>query len=289
MTDSEELISTLVYSELSERVIRVSEIKQGFNQTFRVSTDSADYFVKLGEALESGVREETDVIGFLDQNGVRAPSIVGAGEDGEVSYFIADWIMSDSTWELPESPPAGITKEAGRQLALTHEAGVDTRLEHSLEVRAGRRYRELLLEFADDIERYHPQVGSEIRRLATWGESPEAGSLVVCPLDFHQANVLANDGELQAVVDFERCYIGPPAWSYFTSARLFGLQGDTTYSEDFRKGYESVREVPEYKPEYGLGALAREVRASHMIWEDESERVSVYQEDLKRIERQLRR
>lgn len=105
---------------------------------------------------------------------------------------------------------------------------------------------------------------------------PEPDRYVMNPIDFHTGNIIVNniddDITVNGVVDFERVYSGHPRWGY--EQTLYMLEKDRTDKEieqirdAFEYGYNKHRETPQYHKVFRIACVLREMRASH-IWYDE--------------------
>lgn len=293
---TEDTATMLINDAFGDSVQTVTPVRSGVNTSYNITTETSSYFLKFGtDNNTETILAEAALLKTLD-GVIPTPTIHTAGVIDGTSYFIASWIDGVQPNHDLTNSDTWLATELGRHLAVLHTElsfppgepqspnGTDL---HINKLDWSTLFKNWLVTHAEDAKKNYPGIGSDIMRLIHWCDMPPlTGEGVLTPLDYHGGNVLTKDNQIAAVIDFERCYSGHPGWSYITSKRVIG-RSDPALAEAFETGYASVRDPPAPHPALELGAMIRELRMAHMLFENPAEHKPTYRQDINAIEQRL--
>jgi aminoglycoside phosphotransferase (APT) family kinase protein len=190
-----------------------------------------------------------DAIGLLRQETVMAthaaaaeipsPEVFEVADDAELPFAVGRWIEHDSS-DLPNA-------DLGALAAAVHELDVPAiEVEEQGGLTADETIVRRLLTHGESIERHtgrdFPLDADELRTIL----AREPAERRVLHMDLRNVNLLCRRGRLAAVIDWGNMLFGRPA------LELARLSEFGSVDEDFLRGYEAVRPLPEVAPDVEL-------------------------------------
>jgi len=283
-------VRTDVESRLDASVSTVTEVDSGVNNVYIVELDSGcTVVVKYGTFDSASVQAEPDVMDMVrDTVSISIPGILCNASTEDPPFYIMEYfeggqpvhaheLSLDTACELAEL--LGVTLgemqrnvvDSPGQFLLTDTGvepiGVDTFEDE---------FRFILGQFATQARHNYDGIVFDEFNIPV----PETDTLTYCPLDLHTKNLVLDGSDVVGLIDFERVYSGHPRWGYENTLYMLTVTRSDEEAAQietaFERGYSSMRDVPEYSPVFELAAVLREMRATHIWWdnpEDHEERL----------------
>jgi aminoglycoside phosphotransferase (APT) family kinase protein len=303
------------------QVKEIEDISGHNNRIFKVKLADRTVICKFctGENGSQDCRKEVNMHQLLkNQTNVKTPEILysdASAEKTEFPFFITEYIegesLQDSFPELDAEKQLEVVEQAGQILGEVHSkisfgyAGelipengditfdresnwveyITEELSKATEKAENTRFSDLT-EKAEDL----------VNKLSELDE-PEK-TLVF--YDFRPDNVIAKNGRIEALIDFERAWAGDPLWDYAYSEMSFvephhyydnhkkPNADEKKLRRKFQKGYEKEKELRENWRKlvdlYKLGIIIKRFN-SFKGWTESTE---MTEEEIKRQEKLLR-
>ena len=297
-------IKEICSNELGGIPSEITKIEGGLNShTFRVSVDESDFVIQIGETAEPHELENcVKSFEFLKDSNVPVPEVISGLKEHDSLYFTVVEFIEGET--LGEDFSSLESENAGKILGEIHnfqdfdevgwiewrdgkpivtgfeEDSLKNRVKQLMEERAELFEERGLNELAEVATRFSNKYFKEI---------PENFKSVFVHHDFNPGNLLAENEEITAVLDFDYAHSSHPQRDLAKASNKFWLRnGDR---EDLYKGYQQVREIresfSENEPLFQLESLLDEIAAMldhEAITEEEA---SSYMEEIRRLESKL--
>lgn len=295
MASGEELIDAIARRELGATPDSVVEVTEGnLHETYELHCDDRGYVLQFGSDVDE---QRRDALGrslgcylALRDTEVPVPEVVTEAVrsfDGR-RYALVE-LRPGETAKLDVSPAK--TRRAGRCLAQVHDArtfdaagwirygsdelrvqpfegGLSGWISHTLEETV-RTLREGGMETAGTaVERSFDGIRTDF---SSWFDGDRSGAPiderpVLCHGDFSPDNVLFRDGNVTAILDFDRAYAGHEQRDLAKAANAFWMHdpgADWAIRETFYEGYREERRIdPTFErrePLYRVETLANAV------------------------------
>jgi aminoglycoside phosphotransferase (APT) family kinase protein len=291
MSNPQEITSVVNYCGYIQNI---RPIKDGVNDSYIVTGEDSTYFLKI--ETDPTARLQTEIwVNQQLQDHIPLPTLhlTGKTPDGN-NYFLAQHFSSK------QGPyPRDLTQtnkrliyQLGKLLGKIHTQSLETygKLPPSKDtVYSSWKsfYRDWLTYTLEDAKKNYPETASQIMSLIHWAEIPEPEDYTFSSLDFHTRNIFHTNGNIDGVIDLERCFSGHPLWSFEITKELLSHSPLSDATERFETGYQYQRSLPLSSPCYKLGGLARSMRAARIIWDDPKEKKSYFRDQVDRIETTL--
>jgi len=300
---------------------QIKDLSGHNNSVFKIELENKTVICKFctGKNGSQDCRKEVNMHQLLQtQTEVRTPEILYSdcsAEKTKFPFFITEHIpgrsLQDSFPKLNSGQQVEIVEQAGSILGEIHSkisfryAGELKPGHESIKVGGKSDWLEYITEELSqaiqkaedtrfsDLTKKAEEVVTEISRL----EEPE-NTLVF--YDFRPENVIAEDGKIKALIDFERAWTGDPLWDYAYSEMSFvephhyyDMHKPPNADEEklrkiFQKCYKQERELEENWREkvnlYKLGIIIKRFN-SFKGWTESTE---MTEEEIKRQEKLLR-
>lgn len=317
----EDITEAIKQLDLESQIEGIEDISGHNNRIFKVGLKDRTVICKFctGENCREDCRKEVNMHQLLrTQTNVKTPEILysdASAEKTEFPYFITEYIegesLQDSFPELEAEEQVEVVEQAGQILGEIHskisfqyggelipengEVTVDREsnwIEYITEELSRATEKAENTRFSDLTEKAEDLVNM----LSEFSE-PEK-TLVF--YDFRPDNVIAKNGRIKALIDFERAWSGDPLWDYAYSEMSFVEphhyydmhQAPNADEEELRKtfqrGYETERELEENWRQkvnlYKLGIIIKRFNS----FEGWTESTEMTEEEIKRQENLLR-
>ena len=230
---------------------------QNNNWVFLAETETGhhDYMVKFVPSEEGErLKVEVSLNQLLDSETVLAnPRIITSGEIGDKLYLIREIIPGRSMAEVLKAEDASVEQlcnQAGECLAQIHTIKFDTKgiLQSDLTVKPQEVWS------LEEMKAFLPPIyeAGLISRHQMQGllslavdDFYHSDEFVLCHCDYTPNNILARDGEVVGVIDFEWASAAPVYDDLATFDFFLRYNNREEYIADFYQGYEQVKSVPQ--------------------------------------------
>lgn len=235
--------------------------------TFRIDTDSDTYIIQTAAPDATGrLHKQRELYERLEGTAIPVPDVVHDGTGEEVPYQVLEYIDGDDPHDAHREMGMGevleLTDEAGRYLAQAHEDlpmdgyGWIRGSPDGLSIEESDNWRSFYRDFVeghiDRIEDGPLDRGDLTERArdvvdATIEDVPKEPYGAVCHRDYRPGNLLADDIEITAVLDWDNAFAGDPRYDLARSQQSFGGTFADSAQEGlvrhrFRQAYEDVHE-----------------------------------------------
>ncbi|MDY6770498.1 MAG: phosphotransferase [Candidatus Nanohaloarchaea archaeon] len=266
----------------------VAPIESGaIKTTYRIDTESDSYILQtVDTGDEWRLHQQREVYDRLSDTAVPSPDVVYDAADEEVPYQVVEAIdgdnLNDRYHEMPDSTRLAVVEEAGRYLAAAHDklsmddCGWLYGTENGLEVDAADSWRSFyrgflhdMLDTVEDGPLDRDDLTDELRATvdATIDNVPVDPDTSIVHRDYDPDNLVEDDGEIAAVLDWGNAFAGDPLYDYARAEHSFaGRFADDERvertRERFRASYEQRQPIDDRLYEvYRLGALIDQAAA----------------------------
>ena len=302
------------------QVKEIEDISGHNNRIFKVRLKDRTVICKFctGENGSQDCRKEVNMHQLLNRTNVKTPEILysdASAEKTEFPYFITEYIkgesLQDSFPELEAEKQVDVVEQAGKILGQVHSktsfqyAGELILENGDIQVNGEYTWVEYITEeLSNAIEKAENTRFSDLTEKAEdlvtkLSELDEPEKTLVF-YDFRPDNVIAKNGRIKALIDFERAWAGDPLWDYAYSEMSFvephhyydmhepPNADEETLRKTFQKGYEQERKLGEEWGQkvnlYKLGIIIKRFN-SFKGWTESTE---MTEEEIKRQENLLR-
>lgn len=305
-------IKELVETEFEEHPSSLEEVEEGLKQkTYRVKVGGEKYILQLSDKLDegyNGLERNVKAYQLLKDTSVSVPELVTEElrryENGqEWKYYISGCLPGES---LESQMTPELTSKSGEILAKLHnfqsydEAGWLLPEENGFSVvpfEEGGFKNYVLQNWRESIETFEDEDWNELTEksrefLENYGKRllPEDVNPVFCHDDFSTQNIMADDGEITGIIDFDMAHSGHNQRDLVKAANSFWMidPGENTgIRENLYKGYRQEKELEEnfnqnepiYRVETLTGIVAGLIRMNHFSDFEKN----FYRKHLKRI------
>jgi aminoglycoside phosphotransferase (APT) family kinase protein len=284
--DRSELAKEKILDIQQGKVVDVISIRKGVNDSYRVDTKNKKFFIKFGTEAGRRIQTEYRVYNMLyDRRGIPVPEPIYFGSSKNINFIITDWIDRNEK-ESSKSNNNKISRSMGEILARIHKLTVSPGpilLEENNNCNWEDFYTKWLKYNAEDVKKNYSDLGSELMECVHNVNIPNPDRFCISPIDYHLENCISSNKEVKAVIDFERSYGGDPRWSYEVSKRLMRISG---VEESFILGYSKICNLDSH-PAFKLGAICRELRMVHMLFESPESKRKTYREEIQNIKSEI--
>lgn len=302
----EEQIIEIAESEFGEKPDSLEEIVGGvMNQTFRLNYGDKSYILQVNEKTEAHeMKNCLNCFQFFKDGKVPVPdTITDTVKEHESShYIIVEDLKSDS---LNEDINPENSRTAGRYLAYIHdsksfeEAGWWTWEESETQV-VGFPNNSLKSRIEDNLESNLEYFKEEnIEWLIEISERFLNEYLDLVPTDFkpvfvhhdyNPGNILAKDGEIKGILDFDYAHSSHGQRDLVKAANNFWIRGEVNRKHIY-EAYREVRELDETfwknEPLYRLETLIDILKSFIEHDQITVEKAKDYKSDLKDVEKEI--
>ena len=298
-------IKEICRNELGGIPSEITKIEGGLNShTFRVSVDESDFVIQIGETAEPHELENcVKSFEFLKDSNVPVPEVISGLKEHDSLYFTVVEFIEGET--LGEDFSSLESENAGKILAEIHnfqdfdevgwiewrdgkpivtgfeEDSLKNRVKQLMEERAELFEERGLNELAEAATRFSNKYFNEI---------PENFKPVFVHHDFNPGNLLSENEEITAVLDFDYAHSSHPQRDLAKASNKFWLRNGNR--EDLYKGYQQVREIGESFSEnealFQLESLLDEIAAMLDHEHITEEEASSYIDEIRRLEPKIR-
>lgn len=229
------------------------------HRVYEVQVDGQRAVCKVSTGPTGSAELEGRIMAFVhDRTSVPVPEVLAVGE----GYFVARW--------HPDAPAPGAAPEATESWSYAAGAGLATlhaetashldrygrfvTKDSELEVDGDDSWHEAALAY---IERHRPVLDryghADMADIAydTLVDRPDLFSGATGPVCCHgwvspEHVTVTEEGQVACLVDFEHAIAAPPLFDYWRAVvATFGPGGPSPEQHAFRRGYESVRPLPD--------------------------------------------
>lgn len=224
-----------------------------------------DVVIQNSEKEKRGrIQKAVELHEMLESSDIPIPELVEDGSEETVPYFVTEYIednrpeacFSDWDREVAEN----VTFQAGKYLGILHDQFKREDLNYGFlwadedglkreEDESWSQYVESQanqwLETASDLE----FVDSETREIAEEGieilvdEVPDNPDKTLMHGDYTLENMIIDDGDIEAIIDWDNAYIGDSDFEYMSAeaqfANHFHFEERESIIDTFREGYRS--------------------------------------------------
>ncbi|MFB6245216.1 MAG: phosphotransferase family protein [Candidatus Nanohaloarchaea archaeon] len=319
--DEEDITEAIKQYDPNCHIEEKEDISGHNNRIFKVRLEKRMVICKFctGENGSQNCRKEVNMHQLLeDRDNVKTPEILysdASGEKSEFSFFITEYVegesLQDSFPEMEAEKQVGVVEQAGQIIGEVHSkicfdyAGELIPENENIKVDGESGWVEYIIEelsnatgkaehtrFSDLTEKAEEIVNK-------LSELDEPKKTLVF-YDFRPDNVIAKEGRIEALIDFERAWAGDPLWDYAYSEmsfvephRYYDMHEPPNADEDklrktFQKGYETEREPERNWRQkvnlYKLGIIIKRFNS----FESWTESTEMTEEEIKRQEELIR-
>ena len=297
-------VEEICIEEFGNKPSEIEKIEGGLNSyTFKICVNDRNLIFQIGETAEPHELENcVKAFEFLEDSDVPVPEVVkGLNEKDSMYYTVVEFVDGDTLGDEFTSSEA---EKAGEILGKIHnfhsfsEAGW-IEWENGEPVVTGfpgnslrTRIQQLMSERTEFFEdRGLEELAGFARRFRDRHveEVPEDFVPVFLHHDFNPGNILAKNGEITSVLDFDYAHSSHPHRDLAKASNKFWLRkGDR---EDLYRGYRKERKIEESfkknEPIFQLESLIDEIAA--MLDHDAitEKQARAYIDELERLENEL--
>jgi len=206
------------------------------------------------------------------ETAVPVPTVRASGTVDDGAYLVTDWIEGDNLHyrftALGRDRQRALARAFGRFLAALHDqftfegVGHLSVVDGTLQSTGTADPESWLTTYGTEAIERLPAEFDDIRtdiRAAVETRAPPEPTVSLYPWDYRPGNALVRDGALEAVLDLEQPLAAPPALSVAKAKYLVAdwyAEESEPLRDAFRRGYSSVRALPEIRPAHQVAAIA---------------------------------
>jgi aminoglycoside phosphotransferase (APT) family kinase protein len=241
-------------------------------ETHLVRPTSGAPVVVQTSADQAALEEEAKLLKELAATTVPVPEVLAAGTDGDAAFLVTARVDGENLHyrfaSLPADQQRNIASAFGRHLGALHQeftfdgAGEIEVVDGDLRA-PGERWQPWFSAYAREAIEGLPAEFDDLR--ADLHEVVEQSTVAPAPTprlfpwDFRPGNALARDGTLVAILDWERPLAAAPALAVAKAEFLVAdwyVDDPEPLRRAFRRGYETVRPLPDVGPPHRVAAIA---------------------------------
>lgn len=252
-----EKLKALAHKIIEENLGEKREIQgiENNNWVFTTTDNKKPYMVKfIPEKEETRLDVEIALYEFLGAQGdIKVPKIIKYGKESEERYLLRECIEGQTLDEELKicKEPKKLYSDAGKMLAKIHSIEFEDKGLINAKMKVDKHDLFSQKEYMGLIKTLFEKgvlKEEEFNKLEKinmknyYDKKPN----VLCHCDYGPNNIIAKDGEIVAVIDFEWA-CACPFMDDIVAFDLFAtFDGDSQYLDHFYKGYMEVRAIPDY-------------------------------------------
>lgn len=272
----EKLATKIGRKELGPELVEIELIEDGLtHQTYLLEAEESEYVLQISDKKdyqEKALERKVQAFALAEDTQLPVPHLVTRVETFEDrKYYIAEKLPSES---LRESFDSGLVSEIGRKLAEIHrmqnfeKTGYLMPTENSFKVSPfdeGSWKDWILNQVSEDTEQLEEngmgKIANQIGRFFdSYGEKlPRDFQPVLCHNDYSPDNILAENGEITGILDFDYVYSGHNQRDLVKSANSFWIEGYNIRKELYNayQEKENLEKFEKNEPLYRLETLTQ--------------------------------